>query len=348
MTSSVRLNHLLAFVELDPGDLSARKDAIREAFSTGELALARELIAAGLRAHPIEPDLLALCGVAHLRAQRYADAEQVLRAAFTLGIGESDVRHNLALALFMQKRYFDALGFLTPASQSSLAPLLRARCFQQLDRIGEAISDCRAHLACSPADAEVNGLLALLLYEQSQREAATGHAAAALKRDPKQLDALLALASMQADEHEYDAAYRSFGTLLDAHPQWHVAAWVQIMRNDIPAAEAAFGKALQLGRHASEAYGGLAVTAALQGRQDVARRHMGCALRLDSRSMTANYAEMLLLQSQGRLREAHEILERVLARPAEHRCTQYRDLMTAQMRYPRTCGQARAAVNAYH
>src|SRR5262245_59084476 len=105
-TASVgRLNRLLMFIELDASNLTLRKDAIREASGLGHWETARKLIDDGLKAHPREPELLALSGFAHLHAHRYDDAEEALVEALALGLDAPAVHYNLAFARFGQRRY---------------------------------------------------------------------------------------------------------------------------------------------------------------------------------------------------------------------------------------------------
>lgn len=368
-----RLNRLLAYLEHDSGNLALRKDAVREACDAGQWETARRLIDAGLEAHPDEAGLLALSGFAHLQAQRYDDAEQTLSTALARGVSAPEVRYNLAFARFMQRRYSDALELLADPLMSQALPLallLRARCLHHLQRPEEAIADCREHLIAAPSDADTYGLLGLLLQEQQRNEEAKLHIDIALQQNPKQLEAMLARACLQSDQQEYDAARLSFDKLLQAYPEcgrgWlgqaliklshlqfeeakhdieraamylpehlgtcHVLAWVQLMRGDVAAAQQAFDRAMALDRNFGETHGGLAVIAALQGREDDARASIKRALRL-GQSMSAVYAEMLLLQRHGKNEEARAVLDAFLARPVAASNVQFRDLVTAHMRY---------------
>lgn len=381
-TSTARLNRLLIFVELDASNATLRKQAIREASTIGYWDTARTLIDAGLRIHPQEPDLLALSGFAHLRAHHYDDAEEALCDALSLGLDAPELHYNLAFARFGQKRYQEALAALTAplADAVPLALLLRARCLHHLGRHEESIFACRAHLAIAQEDAETHGLLGLLLYEQEQADAAMPHVAAALRLNPQQLEAMLVSASLQSDSQNYDAARSLFETLLKSHPQcgrawfglalieltqlhvhaakrsieqaaarmpshiasWHLSAWANIMLGDILCAELAFDKALSADRNFGETHGGLALIAAMQGREVDARVSIKRALRLDPQSMSAHYAEMLLLQRAGQHDQAQKVLDAVLARPAVQAKGQYGDLVNVQVEYLRACTRPEA------
>lgn len=369
---SERLQRLLGYLRMDPSNLPLRKDAIREAAGVGEWQTVRALVDTGLRAYPEDAELLAESGFAHLQAQRYTDAEQVLLDALELGIGPAEVRYNLAFALFMQARYADALEHLSAPLmpfELPLALVLRARCLHHLRRLDDAVADCKARLAAEPDDAEANGLLALILYDQRRVDEARAHAEAAVRRNPRQVEALLALASMHADARQFATARSTYDALLEADPgcgrawlgralielgdmhleaaerdiesaaqhipqhigTWHVLAWTRLLRADVPGAGAAFEQALAVDRNFGETHGGLAAVAALEGRDEDARAGIQRALRLDPLSLSARYAEMVLLQRAGRREEVRAVLDEVLARPVAGSDLHYRDLVALQM-----------------
>ena len=374
--SPVRLNRLLVFIEHDASNLSLRNDAIREAFSIGHWDTARKLIDDGLRLYPQDAGLLAFSGFCHLQARHYNDAEEALSAAQALGLDAAEVHYNLAFAKFGQKRHEEALAMLTEQVSQAvpLALLLRARCLHHLNRRAEAAEMCRAHLAVTANDGETHGLLGLLLYEQGLADQAMPHVNAALEQNPQQLEAMLVSAAVQSDSKNYDTARALFDELLRLHPEcgrawhglalieltqlqmhaarrkielatvhmpdhigsWHVLAWVNIMLGDILSAELAFEKCLLVDRNFGETHGGLAVIAAIQGREAEARASIRRALRLDPHSMSAQYAQMVLLQRAGQHSKAQEILDAALARKPSPNSTQYRDLVAAQLEYVRS------------
>ncbi|MET0534148.1 MAG: tetratricopeptide repeat protein [Steroidobacter sp.] len=378
-TSSVRLNRLLIFVEHHPANLALRKDAIREAFNIGHWDTARRLIDEGLRHQSDDASLLALSGFSYLQAHHYGDAEEALTGALLQGLDVAEVKYNLAFVTFEQKRYEEALLLLTPAvtERVPLALQLRARCLHHLGRRDEAIEHCRAHLAIVREDAETHGLLGLMLYERSQFEAALPHMSAALANNPRQLEAMLVAASLQSDSKNYDTARALFDELLHSHPEcgrgwlglalieltqlqvyaakrnselattympdhiggWHVLAWTNILLGDILSAELAFDRALSVDRNFCETHGGLAVIAAMQGRDVDARVSIKRALRLDPQSLLAQYAQMLLLQRTGRHTQAQQLLNTVLGRTPERMSVQHRDLVAAQLEYMKAVAQ---------
>jgi tetratricopeptide (TPR) repeat protein len=385
---SPQLARFLEYIRSDAGNLALRRDAIRMACDEGHWEVARQLLNDAPAGHAQDGELLALHGFVLLQAQRYVDAEQALSSAIATGVEAAAVGYNLAFAVFMQKRYEAALEILSaPAALQTgpLASLLRARCLHHVGRRAEAAEDCNAYLAAVPDDVQGRGLLALILYEQGHAGPAREHADVALQGDPHQLEALLTVASMQADSSDASAARGSFQALTRIHPHcgrawfglalielsetrvdeaaksialaaaqmpehigtWHVMAWAALMKGDIAAAAGAFDTALAIDRSFGETHGGLAIIAACRGEEEEARRSIRRARRLDPNAMSPYYAELLLLQRHGREAEARELLDAVLARPTARGDTRYVDLVAAHMRRLRTEGAA-APPPRYH
>jgi len=252
---------------------------------------------------------------------------------------------------------------------SPRASLLRARCLHKIGRRREAITDCEALSAATPESAETHGLLALLFYDEGQSDYARKHMDLALRYDSSQPEGLLVRGCMYSDAREYDDAQACFRALLEMYPDcgrawlgmalidlshmrledakygiqlavryvpehvgtWHAVAWIQLLRNDVSAAEAAFQCAYELDPNFAETHGGLAVVAALQGRDADAHSRIKRALRLAPQSSLARYAQILLLQRECHYTEADAVLTAVLAHPAGRDGVQYRDLVTAHL-----------------
>ena len=280
----------------------------------------------------------------------------------------------------------EVLDTLPTLSEVTLALVLRARCLHHLGRGMDAIADCKSGLILAPRDADANGLLALLLYDAERGGSADRYIQAALAANPRQLDALLARASLQADAGEVDTARLSFDALLQAHPEcgrgwlvlslleltamrldlarhaietavrlmpghigsWHVLAWIHIMQKDVPAAALAFEHALLLDRTFGETQGGLAIIAALEGRDDDARAGIRRALRLDPGAMSPHYARVLLLNRDGQYDEARAVVDEFLERQVPRSAANYRELVSAHMRYLRSVARQSAASSVLH
>jgi tetratricopeptide (TPR) repeat protein len=377
-----RLTRLLKYLEQDGDNLRLRKDAICQACNSGLWTIARDLIDGGLEAAPAHAELLAWRGAASLKGQRYETAEAQMSAAVALGLETAEIRYNLACAHFMQRHFDAALKELSaPLLPFELprALKLRARCQHFLGQLDAAINSCRLYLRQVAQDPEAHGLLALLLYDHGEHEAARGHVEVALAQDQKQQEGLLTRASLQFDSAEYESARRTYEELIRAHPQcgrgwlglgliklkdmqlqaakhdievaanqmpdhigtWHVLAWIHLLLGDVLSAELAFDKALELDRNFGESHGGLAVVAALEGRLSDARLSIKRALRLNPQALSARYAEWLILRQQDRIQEADALLQQVLSRPVSHGDMQYRDLVSIHTKHlQRVAGRA--------
>lgn len=119
-------------------------------------------------------------------------------------------------------------------------------------------------------------------------------------------------AGLEAPELSYNLAFALYG--------------------DVGAAHAAFEKALAIDRNFGETHGGLAIVAALQGREADAHLGIKRALRLDPQALSPRYADMVLLRRQGRHREVQAVFESALSQ-AGGRGTKLREMVISQMRY---------------
>jgi tetratricopeptide (TPR) repeat protein len=368
-----RLERLLGLLAREPGNLGLRKDVVREACKMDAWERVGEIAEEGACLYPDDTEMLVLSACVHMNGKRYAEAEKALAAAIALGFEPVEVRYHLAFARLMQRRHAQALEILKVPLMSFELPralILRARCWHHLGRRDEAIKDCRAYLAHASMDAETNGLLAILLYEDNQHSPARRHADAALLRDPLQCEALLTLALIHADGDNDVLARHIFERLLAKHPvcgrgwlglallklrhsqveeakrdvelatqytpddiaTWQVLGWIEIMRGDVTAAQRAFETAHTIDRNFAETHGGLAVVAALQGHEDQARLSVKRALRLDPEALSSRYAEVLLFhRSAGGQAKGREILRKVLERPAPRADMRHLDLVVQHL-----------------
>ena len=92
---------------------------------------------------------------------------------------------------------------------------------------------------------------------------------------------------------------------------WHLLAWTHLMKNNIDQAKDAFDKAYDLDRNFGETHGGLASIYALQGNKELAEKHIKIANRLDPLGFSSIYAQMVLLNLDGRPQEAQNLFEKV-------------------------------------
>lgn len=93
-------------------------------------------------------------------------------------------------------------------------------------------------------------------------------------------------------------------------------AWIYILRQDSAKAREALDQSYALDRNFGETHGGLAIVDVLDGKDEEARLSIRRALKLNPQSMSARYAEMLLLQKAGKTDEAVAVVNQVLDQPA--------------------------------
>lgn len=82
---------------------------------------------------------------------------------------------------------------------------------------------------------------------------------------------------------------------------WHLLAWARLYSGYLAGATSAFQAALDLDRNFGESHGGMAVVQAMAGDRPAAEASIARAFGLDSESLSARYAQMLL---EGELHDA--------------------------------------------
>lgn len=199
----------------------------------------------------------------------------------------------------------------------ALAEAWMARCE------GDAAFLAAASLVCFDAG---------LLERAEQLSAAALALGAAQPQRPMQLEALVTAGSLALARVDSDAAAAQFQQALALNPaegrswsglgtasllkrdlagaqqqleqavrympshigSWHLLGWSRLLAGQLDGARAAFQSALDLDRNFGESHGGLAVVQAMQGQRELAEAGIGRALGLDSESLSARYAQMVL------------------------------------------------------
>ena len=231
------------------------------------------------------------------------------------------------------------------------ALLLHARALHHQELTEEAEPLVVRAIGLAPTHIEARGLLALLRYENDELPGALSLARDVLAEDPDQLDALIANASAHFDQRDTVAARNVWTHTVNVHPRcgrawsglgllefyalefdqaeehlrnaveympdhigtWHVLSWIRILRGDSASAREALLKAYELDRNFGETHGGLAVVDIMDGLEEEGRFGIRRALKLNPDSLSASYAQMLLLQRQGKQEEARQVVEHVMA-----------------------------------
>jgi Flp pilus assembly protein TadD len=224
---------------------------------------------------------------------------------------------------------------------------LLIRAHHYLGEVEEAIVVATAFLAAHPENSDVAGMLSLLYFDNNDLAAAREWSQRALTDAPQNLDALLAAggAALGAEDAQtakallyqavsvqprngrvwanlgladllnldLDAAEEKLLHAVKYMPEhigtWHVLGWIQLLKKNIEGADTSFRTALALDENFGETHGGLAAVAAARGDWTTAERCSKTARRLDPQSMSANYAQILQMQSMGRADLAQRLIE---------------------------------------
>lgn len=238
-----------------------------------------------LAAEPRHPVALGRVGNVLLATARYADAEQLLRQALQAG-DQADPRprgplwHNLALALYCQRRWADAASAFSRADEAGVPTVDNLRfwayALHQQGQLDAAITLCGQASERHAGDARLQGYLALLELDAGRLPQARARAARVLVQDPGNCDAAVVEGMWLAEQQDGDGARRRFEQVVRAEPRnprgWLGIGLAHLTRGEHPAAIAALQQALA---HASDDVG-IWVTL---GWAHVAQRDLGAAER---------------------------------------------------------------------
>jgi tetratricopeptide (TPR) repeat protein len=288
-----------------------------------------------------------------LGAGDYALALQALQTLRAQHDSDVALDHDHAFALMCLGRLDDAAEATATALQQhgnhpSLR-LLQGRIAMLGGDLDEAVTVLGALAETHPADAQVQGVLALALLDNDEFSRAAAHAAAAIAVQEHQHEALLVLGSL-ALQSAPTVAMAHFQRAVDTHPgsgralsglgqsqmlqggigaaestlrqatrampehlgTWHALAWSQLLQGSVDAARESFEQSYAVDRNFGDTHGGLALVYALQGRTAEAEEALKRALRLDPHSMTAQYAQVLLRSGKGEAALAQQGLAALL------------------------------------
>jgi tetratricopeptide (TPR) repeat protein len=135
----------------------------------------------------------------------------------------------------------------------------------------------------------------------------------ALAMHPKSGRAMLGLALRFADAA---STLERAAELLQTHAgAWVAAGWAHLFNRDLTAARERFERAAQIDRGFAEAPSGLAVVSFHEQRFDEAQRQVKEALRLNTNSPSAVFAQSLLAAHAGQQQAATDMIQAVLNRP---------------------------------
>ena len=160
--------------------------------------------------------------------QNFAGAEQILQQLIDGGEHDSAVLLNLALALYYQRRFAEALSRLEPltAAEGSIgaqAAYYLISCLHNLLREDEAIERGQVLLARFPGP-RLRGYLSLVLLDAQRATEAYELARQALREDPENTDASAVLATHALEEQRIADADRLLRLVATREPT-NVRAW---------------------------------------------------------------------------------------------------------------------------
>ncbi|WP_266157648.1 tetratricopeptide repeat protein [Dyella silvatica] len=329
-----RLIQLRAYALQDPDNERIVLDIIDELLDKGLISEARSVLNDIRESWRTHPDFLWRTGRCALCGGQFAEAIEALQSLLAAGSDAAAVRHDLAFALLCDRQLDAAEQVLAPVLAQAIAlpsiGILHARLLQHRRQLDDAVLIVEAIVHDHPEHAEAWGLLALLHVDLVHPEAARKAAETSLRLMPHQPDALTALGTLALWSRDSRASYQAFADVLvfqpDAGRALAGAGESLMLTGDIAAARAFLSRAvarmpnhigtwhaLEIDRNFGETHGGFALIHALNGQMDEARQAIKRALRLDSDSRNARYAQSLLWTAEGRTREAAAMVDGILA-----------------------------------
>jgi tetratricopeptide (TPR) repeat protein len=349
--AAATLERLQGYLELDPGNAGLLTRTAEAALAAREFGTARALLTRARALAGDTPELRNLSGRIDLGSGDLTSAAQTFAGLIDEGWDAPAVRFNLAWTCALQGDFQSADDVLDErsAAASDTAAALKVGALHHLGRLAEAmqvgarlgeagrtgdeLKGAMAAVALDLGDLETAKLLAgprnrsqAGLTVQGSLELAEHRAAAALERfdaalalNPDggraELGRGLALAALGETAPAADAVERAAARLEGHVGSWVAAGWLRYAVGDLPAARAAFERALALDDSFAESQGALAVVELAEGRVEEARRRAQLAQRLDRRSLGAALAASFLRAHDGDAAGAERIRNLALETP---------------------------------
>jgi tetratricopeptide (TPR) repeat protein len=352
-SAAERLKQLLKYLEFTPNNANLLSDVVTTAIEAKDTDAAKAALGNALAQQPVSAELLAHAGLMYLQLNEHTAAYEALRQAVENGVEDISVTYNLAYSQYQLRDFAGAMKTLAPVLTSDELPkevaMLSARCKHNTDSLESGIEQLESFLAQRGHDADVEGLLALLLCDNDQPDAALTHANRTLKTSPLNFDALIARAGANMTSRSYHSALSDFTKASSINPSsgrawsglaqvafynfefdsaldhlqkavrhmpdhigtWHLLGWTWLMKEDYSSALEAFEESYKLDRNFGETHGALASVYALAGQADKAEKHIKLAKKLAPEGFSYLYASMVMLNKQNRQQEAQALFEKV-------------------------------------
>ncbi len=276
----------------------------------------------------------------YLAQGRFKEAQAVLISLQELHGSDPAIIHNLAYIYFQQNDFAGALEQLGNVLDDtghtiqdiSQLQVLWLRCMHRSHRLEEALDYVLRQKKLNRLSDQAAGVASLIAVDLGNMELAAMLAKQALLRDPEQVEALVANATVALAQKNTDLSRKcllraltknstdgrvlsllGFTEMYDmkieqalpylqnavAYMPEHIGThlglgWLYFIQRDLHAANAEFETALALDRNFSESHGAIAVIAAMQNQVEKAEQHIELALRLDKANFSAPYAKAIL------------------------------------------------------
>ncbi|OUR86743.1 hypothetical protein A9Q81_27895 [Gammaproteobacteria bacterium 42_54_T18] len=261
---------------------------------------------------------------------------------------------SLSMTGEMQKA-LSTLGNLTGTSVQRFfaANLLEVRLKHHVGKLDEASTLALDLLETEPNNGDLNGVISLLFLDLNDKDQALFFAKKSQEITPNNTESLSVFGYLALEDFEINKAKENFQKVLTIQPKdgrawlgmglaalldkkvdigeehlitathfmpnhlgtWNALAWLRIMRNDISGAKDALNTAMEKDRTFAENHGSLAVIQILENQNKEAERSIKVALRLDPMSVSAHFAQTLLLSSKNEQRLISERMEDLMNRP---------------------------------
>jgi len=341
---AARLQRLLGYVAADPQNTQLLADAAQEALRLGDAAQARSLIERGLGASAGDTAKRFHFGNLLLAAGDYAGAEGLF-AGLADEIGpKPPVVYNIAVALFGEKRYVEAIERLqgiAEAGQRELPQfeLLLAKALYYDQRIEGALEHIDRFLQGAPNDREGLQFKSLIAYDAGAAVAAEAVARRLLSAYPDDAIGHLVLGSIAVDQRNPELARQHIQQSLARQPDlgraWSMLGFANLQETRLDVACGDFEHAVQ---HMTDHLGtwhGLAWARLLLGNLPGAHEAVNRAMAVD-RNFSENHGTLAVLEVlEGRFEEAETSIKRGLRLDRKSPSSNYaRSLLMAERGEP--------------
>jgi putative PEP-CTERM system TPR-repeat lipoprotein len=306
--------------KLAPGSLLVTYGQALLDYSEGKNKEARESLQRILKSAPNHMPSVLLAGAVELNLNSPQSAQMHLRKYLEVEPNNVYARKLMAQAMLKNAQPADAAATLAPTLNETRDPQLLAlagESYMQARDFGKAIAYLEKAIQLAPEVAALHTSLGMARLEQGDTAKGIGELERATELDPKSDRALTALVQAELGLKHYDkaaAAVAKLETLKPDDPQtYNLKATVLLSKGDLPAARAAFEKALQVQPTFFAAAANLAKLDVMEKKPEAARKRFEAILEKDKKNFGAMGALAELAMLGNRPEEATTWLEKAQA-----------------------------------